>query len=1249
VPATGDLAYISLGSVNNMPNEGYVTIINDMSAGAGSIEISSADLAWVSEHDPIQGWEVSQSMLESRYQADALALISNKGVLVVGGGESTTSHTFIEAERYDPSTETWNVTSPSLPKNGAMIATIANGKVLATGGFNISTATLTGQIGCTSAEVYDPLSDSWTVVAPMSLQRRFHTLSSMQNGTALAVGGAVLFTAISNCETYDPATNAWSSVASLNDARIQHAAITLQDGRVLVVGGTTDGITEPSNLFEIYTLGGIWAASGSFIGHVNTALGGVYANRTPILVPLQNGKVLAIGVRITSSLSDVAIFDPQTNLMTQARQPNFPVGQQAVTLTSGKVLMTGGTTSGDVGTISEVYDPTTDTWEQVGSLNVPRSGAPMVVLQDGTAMILGSGYPNGFFANGSTDGKSTELFVTIQEDPSVFVDGVLESSLPDANIENQNTIFVSDFDDTPIDASALVVGTGTVTSNNTTTLNAGSTPTAFVSQVHVGDFILVAGLTYFVTFVTNNSSLTTMLPIPTMTNVEYSIIKNIHIVGVGTVSSDGSSYSITADTPTALLTPAEPNGPAKNDYIVVAGNAYSIEAVAALSSSLSVTPQPPAFSNESFYIVTQDAFLKATTPRGDFTPMLSSITIGSTVKLSADSDSRFGIYGVTAISPRSAGFVFGLSFITGTGTNFFIRKEPIHFALINEVLGPPVMSSLFSSDNPIFRINNSNDSTILPNPPDTTFGLGTNVEMMFYSGIDCDNARLLNVRRACNGTTATRHAPQDIVFKGMASIQVSPSMISGSTGVNFEGMECFLRSDGSVKLKVLDNENGSFVDDTVVAYASYQGIFTQTLEPIRPFDPNDVDDDCLVDVSPIPPCSVSFEIPPAITSALTLFAYVGDAISYQITASGSPLDFSASALPTGLAVDTNTGIISGTILSVIVQDSVIGASNEFGGDTKILTTTTVTRPPPPAPVVFSYAAQGILFFDYNLGVLVRGDFYTNLSATSNPTSWGATGLPSGVSIDTSTGIISGSPTIYGQSQVSITATNSGGTGSGTVLISISPFANRTRLLSISVGTDSAQALIEGLGYGEEDPNFVYNGGSYTRPFFSQFYSINGDPMAVGQIPELNYPSLSYTWSLPQSGLVYPAVTQYMQKFVYGRSDAAPQGSGQPWPVNGFVGAIVKMTLNDDGDFAHSPTTCSEQFLVVANTVCTMDLVPIPGTATTRIPRKILGPRGARVDINAWHDGETGWTSDTSVVSNWVVEVWGPDWTSPYTI
>ncbi|PYM09168.1 MAG: hypothetical protein DMF15_06680 [Verrucomicrobia bacterium] len=171
--------------------------------------------------------------------------------------------------------------------------------------------------------------------------------------------------------------------------------------------------------------------------------------------------------------------------------------------------------------------------------------------------------------------------------------------------------------------------------------------------------------------------------------------------------------------------------------------------------------------------------------------------------------------------------------------------------------------------------------------------------------------------------------------------------------------------------------------------------------------------------------------PPVITSSLTATGTVGTAFSYQITASNSPTSFNATGLPSGLTVNTSTGLISGTPAAGTDAGSpysvTISATNSGGTGTATLTITILSG----APVITSpTTASGT----------VCNAFSYQITATNNPTSYSATGLPAGLTVNTSTGVISGTPTATGTFTVTISATNSRGTGSATLTITISPSA-----------------------------------------------------------------------------------------------------------------------------------------------------------------------------------------------------------------
>ena len=164
---------------------------------------------------------------------------------------------------------------------------------------------------------------------------------------------------------------------------------------------------------------------------------------------------------------------------------------------------------------------------------------------------------------------------------------------------------------------------------------------------------------------------------------------------------------------------------------------------------------------------------------------------------------------------------------------------------------------------------------------------------------------------------------------------------------------------------------------------------------------------------------------PVISSALSASGTVGSAFSYQISASNTPTSYGATGLPSGLSIDPATGIISGTPASSGVSNVTISAINSGGIGSATLAINVVA----PAPVINSaLSASGIS----------GSAFGYQVTATNSPTSYGATGLPAGLAINAATGTISGSPSSTGTSNVTISATNAGGTGTATLVITVVP-------------------------------------------------------------------------------------------------------------------------------------------------------------------------------------------------------------------
>jgi len=165
---------------------------------------------------------------------------------------------------------------------------------------------------------------------------------------------------------------------------------------------------------------------------------------------------------------------------------------------------------------------------------------------------------------------------------------------------------------------------------------------------------------------------------------------------------------------------------------------------------------------------------------------------------------------------------------------------------------------------------------------------------------------------------------------------------------------------------------------------------------------------------------------PVITSAAAASGCVGQAFNYHITASNFPDSYSATPLPGGLAVDTGTGAITGTPNATGTINVTISATNALGTGTATLAIT-ITFPPPPV-ITSATTASGVVGTAFNY----------QITATNSPSSYDATPLPAGLSVNTNTGAITGTPTITGTTSATISATNAGGTGSATLTITITP-------------------------------------------------------------------------------------------------------------------------------------------------------------------------------------------------------------------
>ena len=298
-------------------------------------------------YDPATGvFSQTGSMIQAHFQGTETRLVDGR-VLIAGGWGADGRTTSSAAELYDPRTGTFSLSgSMGLPRARPSAVLLRDGRVLIAGGWTDG-LTLT-----TSAELYDPRTGEFSGTGSMMVARSDPTATLLPDGRVLIAGGLAAGGSgdphLTSAELYDPGTGAFRATGFMTTAREFGTVTLLEDGRVLFVGGSSDNFANASaELYDPRT--GVFTLTGSMPAFRRAHAAALLPDGRVLGVGGISGPVVAsIDPAIFAATTDVLLssaelYDPKTGEFSptgsMATARDMPT---ATALADGRILVAGG-------------------------------------------------------------------------------------------------------------------------------------------------------------------------------------------------------------------------------------------------------------------------------------------------------------------------------------------------------------------------------------------------------------------------------------------------------------------------------------------------------------------------------------------------------------------------------------------------------------------------------------------------------------------------------------------------------------------------------------------------------------------------------------------------------------------------------------------------------------------------------------------------------------------------------------------
>jgi N-acetylneuraminic acid mutarotase len=286
----------------------------------------------------------------------------------------------------------WWSKSP-MPAGGAVYGAAAvNGKIYAFGAYNYNGTTYY------TGGKYDPATDTWSTIAPMTTSR-IEFATAVHENKIYVIGGkrSQGDASLNNVEVYDPETNSWTSRTSMPTARDSMQA-NVVNGKIYVISGEVSVVeAHPGAVFsdatEVYDPEtDTWTSATPIPNHVAGYASAVLDNRIYIIGGATEEPPVG-----WHAVNTTQIYNPATDNWTVGAAIPKPVESALGCATNGsmapkRIYVFAGFDEIGHRDLNQVYDPILDEWAVGAKQSFYGYGEIAATVMDDLIYAIGGSY-----------------------------------------------------------------------------------------------------------------------------------------------------------------------------------------------------------------------------------------------------------------------------------------------------------------------------------------------------------------------------------------------------------------------------------------------------------------------------------------------------------------------------------------------------------------------------------------------------------------------------------------------------------------------------------------------------------------------------------------------------------------------------------------------------------------------------------------------------------------------------------------